>query len=56
MANDSTEPKLIAFDMDGTLITDRFIFRLARRFGFEEKLEEIISSCREEPSPSPKSI
>ena len=43
MANDSTEPKLIAFDMDGTLITDRFIFRLARRFGFEAKLEEIIS-------------
>ena len=43
MANYSTEPKLIAFDMDGTLITDRFIFRLARRFGFEAKLEEIIS-------------
>ena len=43
MANHSTKPKLIAFDMDGTLITDRFIFRLARRFGFEAKLEEIIS-------------
>ena len=44
MANYSTEPKLIAFDMDGTLITDRFIFRLARRFGFETNLEEILSS------------
>lgn len=44
MANHSIEPKLIAFDMDGTLIADRFIFRLARRFGFEAKLEEIISS------------
>ena len=43
MANHSTEPKLIAFDMDGTLIADRLIFRLARRFGFEAKLEEIIS-------------
>jgi len=43
MANYSSGRKLIAFDMDGTLIADRFIFRLARRFGFEAKLEEIIS-------------
>jgi phosphoserine phosphatase len=43
MANHSTEPKLIAFDMDGTLIADRLIFRLARRFGFEAELEEIIA-------------
>jgi glucosyl-3-phosphoglycerate synthase len=40
----SAEPKLIVFDMDGTLIADRFIFRLARRFGFEAKLEEIMSA------------
>jgi glucosyl-3-phosphoglycerate synthase len=37
------EPRLIAFDMDGTLIADRFIFRLARRFDFELKLQEIMS-------------
>ncbi len=43
MAKHSTEPKLIAFDMDDTLLADRLIFRLARRFGFEAKLEEIIS-------------
>jgi len=40
----STEPRLIVFDMDGTLIADRFIFRLARRFGFEAELEEIMSA------------
>ncbi len=43
MLNCSTEPRLIAFDMDGTLIADRFIFRLAHRFGFEAELREIIS-------------
>ena len=37
------EPRLIVFDMDGTLITERFIFQLARRFDFEDKLREIIS-------------
>ena len=37
------EPRLIVFDMDGTLIAERFIFQLARRFGFEDKLKEIIS-------------
>jgi phosphoserine phosphatase SerB len=40
----STEPRLIVFDMDGTLIADRFIFRLARRFGFEAKLKKIMSA------------
>ena len=43
MPNYSTVPRLIAFDMDGTLIADRFIFRLARRFGFEAELREIMS-------------
>ena len=43
MPNHSTAPRLIAFDMDGTLIADRFIFRLARRFGFEAQLEEIMA-------------
>ncbi|MGD9116399.1 MAG: HAD family phosphatase [Dehalococcoidia bacterium] len=43
MAN-PTEPGLIIFDMDGTLIAERFIFRLARRFGFETMLEDIIAS------------
>jgi phosphoserine phosphatase SerB len=37
----SIEPRLVVFDMDGTLIAERFIFQLARRFGFEAKLEEI---------------
>lgn len=37
------KPRLIVFDMDGTLITERFIFQLARRFGFEDKLKEIMS-------------
>jgi phosphoserine phosphatase SerB len=39
----STKPRLIIFDMDGTLIADRFIFRLARRFSFEAELKEIMS-------------
>lgn len=43
MSNHPTEPKLIAFDMDDTLIADRLIFRLAHRFGFETELREIIS-------------
>lgn len=43
MPNYPTAPRLIAFDMDGTLISDRFIFRLARRFGFEAELREIMS-------------
>ncbi len=29
--------------MDGTLITERFIFQLARKFGFEDKLRKIMS-------------
>jgi phosphoserine phosphatase len=37
------EPRLVVFDMDGTLITERFIFQLARRFGFEAKLKKIMS-------------
>ena len=37
------EPRLVVFDMDGTLIAERFIFQLARRFGFEDKLKEIIA-------------
>ncbi len=43
MPDCSTEPRLIVFDMDGTLIADRFIFRLAHRFGFEAELKEIMS-------------
>ena len=43
MPSYSIEPRLIAFDMDGTLIADRFIFRLADRFGFEAELREIMS-------------
>jgi len=35
--------RIIAFDMDGTLIADRFIFRLADRFGFKKKLEDIMA-------------
>lgn len=37
----SIEPRLLVFDMDGTLIAKRFIFQLAHRFGFEAKLKEI---------------
>jgi len=43
MPNYSTVPRLIAFDMDSTLIADRFIFRLARRFGFEAELKEMMA-------------
>jgi phosphoserine phosphatase SerB len=39
----STEPRLVVFDMDGTLTAKRFIFQLGRRFGFETKLEEIMA-------------
>ena len=34
--------KLVAFDMDGTLLAGRFIFTLANRFGFTKKLETIM--------------
>ena len=44
MPNHSLETKLIVFDMDGTLIAGRFIFQLARRFGFEVSLDSIMSS------------
>ena len=44
MISKHSTSRLIAFDMDGTLIADRFIFRLARRFGFEPGLAEIMSS------------
>jgi phosphoserine phosphatase SerB len=43
MPKQAAEPKLIVFDMDGTLIAERFIFQLAHRFGFEDKLKEIIA-------------
>jgi len=43
MIDSSAEPKLIVFDMDGTLIADRFIFRLAHKFGFEAELKSIMS-------------
>jgi phosphoserine phosphatase SerB len=39
----SVEPRLIIFDMDGTLIAERFVFQLARRFGFEDRLKAIMS-------------
>ena len=44
MADRPLQPRLIVFDMDGTLITDRLIFRLAHRFGFETELEKIMSA------------
>ena len=34
---------IIAFDMDGTLIADRLIYRLADRFSFRGKLEDIMA-------------
>lgn len=34
--------KLVAFDMDGTLLQNRLMFVLADRFGFRKKLEIII--------------
>jgi phosphoserine phosphatase SerB len=40
----SIEPRLIIFDMDGTLIAERFVFQLARRFGFETMLKDIMGS------------
>jgi phosphoserine phosphatase SerB len=40
----SVKPRLIIFDMDGTLIAERFVFQLARRFGFETMLKDIIAS------------
>ncbi len=38
-----SQKRIIAFDMDGTLIADRLIFRLADRFGFRGKLEDIMA-------------
>jgi phosphoserine phosphatase len=43
MPNYPTALRLIAFDMDGTLIADRSIFRLARRFGFGAELKEMMA-------------
>lgn len=43
MPNYAAEPKLIVFDMDGTLTTERFIFQLARRFGFEAELKKVMA-------------
>jgi phosphoserine phosphatase len=43
MLKQAAKPKLIVFDMDGTLIAERFIFQLARRFGFEDRLKEIMA-------------
>jgi phosphoserine phosphatase SerB len=40
---EALKPRLVVFDMDGTLITERFIFQLARRFGFEDRLKKIMS-------------
>jgi phosphoserine phosphatase SerB len=40
----SIEPRLIIFDMDGTLIAERFVFQLARGFGFETILKDIMGS------------
>ena len=34
--------KLVAFDMDGTLLAGRLIFALANRFGFTKKLKTIM--------------
>jgi phosphoserine phosphatase SerB len=41
--SNSLEPRLIIFDMDGTLIAERFGFQLAHRFGFEDRLKAIMS-------------
>jgi glucosyl-3-phosphoglycerate synthase len=43
MLKPTAEPKLIVFDMDGTLTAERFIFRLAHRFGFETRLKAIMA-------------
>jgi len=43
MPEHAAEPKLIVFDMDGTLTAERFIFRLAYRFGFETRLKAIMA-------------
>ena len=40
--------KLVAFDMDGTLLADRLIFVLADRFGFRKKLETIMEGSSPE--------
>jgi len=37
----SDPPRLVAFDMDGTLIAGRVIYTLAHRLGFESELERI---------------
>ncbi len=37
----SDPPRLVAFDMDGTLIAGRVIFTLAHRLGFESELDRV---------------
>lgn len=44
METKATIPRLVAFDMDGTLLEGRVIYSLGERFGFVSKLEKILGS------------
>ncbi|OHE52062.1 MAG: hypothetical protein A3K61_05810 [Thaumarchaeota archaeon RBG_16_49_8] len=46
MADEAAISKLIAFDMDGTLLEGRVIYSLGQRFGFTSKIEDITKSSR----------
>jgi phosphoserine phosphatase len=39
-------PRLIALDMDGTLLDGRVIYNIGQRFGFESEIEKISKSSR----------
>lgn len=41
MNDEAAISKLIAFDMDGTLLEGRVIYSLGQRFGFTSKIEDI---------------
>ncbi|MBI2937376.1 MAG: hypothetical protein HYY22_04145 [Thaumarchaeota archaeon] len=46
MADEAAISKLIAFDMDGTLLKGLVIYSLGQRFGFTSKIEDITKSSR----------
>lgn len=46
MKTKTTVPRLVAFDMDGTLLNGRVIYSLGQRFGFLSAIKEISESSK----------
>lgn len=46
MKGKTTVPRLVAFDMDGTLLNGRVIYSVGQRFGFLSTIKEILKSSK----------